>query len=69
VQTAGTLLAGSTIGFLIIFILSVNALLSVFEWYPQFVAQQWFVYDQAVTAIAFLGLVFGFLSTVFVFLR
>ena len=68
-QTAGTLLAGSMIGFLIIFILSVNALLTVFEWYPQFVAQQWFVYDQAVTAISFLGSMFGVLSTALIFLR
>jgi hypothetical protein len=60
---AGTLMIVATVGSMIIFILSVVALQGIYGWYPQLVAQQWFIYDQLLTAFSFLGLVFGALAT------
>jgi hypothetical protein len=53
----------ATTGSMIIFILSVAALQGIYGWYPQFVAQQWFIYDQLFTTFSFLGLASGALAT------
>jgi hypothetical protein len=68
-QTAGALIVVATIASLIIFILSMNALLGVYKWYPQFVAQQWFIYDQLFTVFSFLGLTTGALATALISAR
>lgn len=68
-QTAGTMIIVATIASLIIFILSANALVGVYRWYPQFVAQQWFIYDQLFTVFSFLGLVFGAFATALISAR
>jgi hypothetical protein len=60
---ATTLMITGTAGFLVIFIVSVLALQGIYQWYPQFVAQQWFIYDQLFTTFTFLGLLFGSLAT------
>jgi hypothetical protein len=64
---AGTMMIVATLGSLIVFILSVIALLGVYGWYPLFVAQQWFIYDELFTVFSFLGLVFGALATALMF--
>jgi hypothetical protein len=51
---------------LIVFILSVAALNGVYGWYPQLVAQQWFIYDQLFTAFSFIGMVSGGFATALV---
>jgi hypothetical protein len=68
VETAHTLIAGTmmivaTVGSMVVFILSVIALEGIYSWYPQFVAQQWFMYDQLFTAFSFSGLIFGAIAT------
>jgi hypothetical protein len=60
---ATTLIIVGAAGFLVIFIVSVLALQGIYHWYPQFVAQQWFVYDQLFTTFSFLGLLSGLLAT------
>ncbi len=52
----------ATTGSTIIFILSVAALQGIYGWYPQFVAQQWFIYDQLFTTFSFLGIASGALA-------
>jgi hypothetical protein len=59
----------ATAGSTIIFILSAAALQGIYGWYPQFVAQQWFMYDQLLTAFSFLGLMFGALATALILTR
>lgn len=63
VYAAGTMMIVATAASLIIMIQSIVALLGVYGWYPQFVAQQWFIYDELLTFFSFLGLAFGALST------
>jgi hypothetical protein len=53
------------LGSLVVFILSVVALLGVYGWYPSFVAQQWFIYDEFFAVFSFLGVVFGAFATSF----
>jgi hypothetical protein len=60
---AGTMMIVATMGSIVVFILSVTALQCIYGWYPQFVAQQWFMYDQLFTVFSFLGLTFGALAT------
>lgn len=60
---AGAMMIVATAGSTILFILSAAALQGIYGWYPQFVAQQWFMYDQLLTAFSFLGLAFGGLAT------
>jgi hypothetical protein len=60
---AGAMMIVATAGSTIIFILSAAALQGIYGWYPQFVAQQWFMYDQLLTIFSFLGLMFGALAT------
>jgi hypothetical protein len=53
----------ATVGSMVVFILSVIALEGVYSWYPQFAAQQWFIYDELFTVFSLLGLVFGAFAT------
>ena len=62
-NTAGTLMLVATMASMVIFILSVYALQGVYGWYPPLVAQQWFIYDQLLTAFSFVGLIFSALAT------
>jgi hypothetical protein len=59
---AGTLMIVATAASTVIFILSAYALQDIYRWYPRLVAQQWFIYDQLLTAFSFLGLLFGALA-------
>jgi hypothetical protein len=63
VYAAAVMMIAGTIGFLVVFVESVLALQGVYQWYPQFVAQQWFIYDELFTVFTFLGLFFGTLAT------
>lgn len=56
---AAFMLTVATVDSLVIFILSVAALEGIFGWYPQIVAQQWFIYDQLFTVFSFIGLASG----------
>ncbi len=62
----GILLIVASVGALILFILSVRALIDIYRWYPPIVAESWFVYDQLLTFFSFVaslsGLVAGVLS-------
>lgn len=57
----------ATIGSMTILILSLTALQGIYGWYPRFVAQQWFMYDQLLTISSFLELMFGALATALIF--
>ena len=52
----------SSVWSLIMFVTSVQALQGIYSWYPQFVAQGWFIYDELFAVFTLLGLLFGFLS-------
>jgi len=67
--TAAVMMIVATVGFLVVFVESVLALQGVYQWYPQFVAQQWFIYDELFTVFTFLGLVFGSLTVSLMFSR
>jgi hypothetical protein len=43
----------------ILLILSIEALLAIYQWYPQLTAQLWFSYDQALTIFSFVGFISG----------
>jgi len=60
VSAAGTLFIVSAVASLIFFIQSVRALVQIYSWYPQSVAQSWIIYDQTLTVFSFTGLLFGF---------
>jgi hypothetical protein len=57
------LMTVATVGSMVVFILSVIALEGVYSWYPQFVAQQWFIYDELFTVFSLSGLMFGAFAT------
>jgi hypothetical protein len=60
---AEVLMIVGTAGFLAVFLESVLALQGIHEWYPQFVVQEWFIYDELFTVFSFLGLLFGSVAT------
>ena len=62
-NAGGTLMIVATTASMIIFVLSVFALQNIYNWYPKLVAQQWFIYDQLLTAFSFLELIFGALAS------
>lgn len=66
---ASTVMIVATTGSMVVFILSATALLGIYGWYPQFVAQQWFIYDQLLTIFSFLGLLSGALATTCILLK
>ena len=66
---AAIMMIAGTVGFLVIFVDSVLAIRDVYYWYPQFVAQSWFIYDELFAIFTFLGLLFGSLSTSLMILR
>jgi len=59
VSAGGALMIAAAVVSLIFFVLSFQALLNIYNWYPPLVAQGWFVYDQMLTVFSFTGLVFG----------
>ena len=59
---AAVLMIVSSVWFLIMFVKSVQALQGIYGWYPQLVAQTWFIYDQLFAVFTLLGLLSGFLS-------
>jgi len=69
VSVAGTLLIVAGITSLIFLILSIRALLQIFNWYPPTVAQGWLVYDQMLTGFSLTGFLFGLLSSSLAFTR
>lgn len=65
VSLAGALLIVVTVACLIFLIVSVQALLGIYSWYPPLVAQTWFVYDQALAMLVFTGFLFGLIAAGF----
>lgn len=63
VTVAETMMMVATLGSLVVFVLTVVALQGIYGWYPSFVAQQWFIYDQFFAVFSFLGMVFGAFAT------
>ena len=59
---SAVLMIFSSVWFLVMFVTSVQALQGIYGWYPQFVAQSWFIYDELFAVFTLLGLLFGFLS-------
>lgn len=62
VSAAGTLLIVASVASFIFFIQSIRALLQIYTWYPQSVAEDWIVYDQMLTMFSLAGFLFGFAS-------
>jgi hypothetical protein len=56
----------STAEFLYIFVESLLAVQGIYQWYPQFVAQQWFIFDALFTIFTFSGMLFGSIATALV---
>jgi hypothetical protein len=59
VSAGGTLMIVAAVASLVFFVLSFNALLNIYSWYPPLVAQSWFIYDQIFTVFSFTGSLFG----------
>jgi len=59
---SAVLMIVSSAWFLAMFVTSVQALQGIYTWYPQFVAQSWFVYDELFAVFSLLGLLWGFMS-------
>jgi len=59
---SAVLMIVSSVWFLVMFVKSVQALQGIYSWYPQLVAQTWFIYDELFAVFTFLGLLFGFIS-------
>ena len=59
VWVGGTAMIIASVASLIFFILSINALIGIYSWYPPGVAQIWIVYDQMLTIFSFMGFLFG----------
>jgi hypothetical protein len=59
VSVGGTLMIAAAGASLVFFVLSVRALLNIYQWYPALVAQSWFAYDQMFTFLSFTGLMSG----------
>lgn len=69
VSAGGTLMIVAAVASLIFFILSFQALLNIYNWYPPLVAQGWFIYDQMLTIFSFTGLVFGLSAAILTLTR
>jgi hypothetical protein len=59
---SAVLMIVSSVWCLIMFVKSVQALQGIYTWYPQFIAQTWFIYDELFAVFTLLGLLFGLLS-------
>jgi hypothetical protein len=66
---AAVMIIAGTVGFLVMFVASVLALQGVYYWYPQFVAQSWFIYDELFAIFTFMGLLSGSLTASLMFLK
>jgi len=64
VSVAGFLMLIAATASLIIFLLSLDALLEIYSWYPQLIAQRWILYDQLFTVFSLVTFVFGFIAGV-----
>jgi hypothetical protein len=62
VYVAGTLMIVATVASLNLMIQAIIALLSIYGWYPQFVTQQWFLYDELLTSSSAVAAAFGALA-------
>lgn len=62
VSAAGTLLIVAAVASFIFFIQSIRALLQIYTWYPQSVAEDWIIYDQMLTIFSLSGFLFGISS-------
>lgn len=69
VSVGSTLLMVAAIASLIIFLLSLDALLEIYSWYPQLIAQKWFFYDQLLTVLSLIGFVSGIIASVLSLIR
>jgi hypothetical protein len=64
VSVGGALMIVAAIASLIIFLLSLEALLEIYNWYPRLVAQKWFLYDQLFTVLSLIGFLSGVIASV-----
>jgi hypothetical protein len=53
----GILLIVASVGAVILFALSVRALIDIYRWYPPIVAESWFIYDQLLALFSFIAFV------------
>lgn len=65
VSVAGAFMTVAAVASLIFLVLSIQALTSIYTWYPPLVAQSWFFYNQAFTGFSFTGFLFGILAAFF----
>jgi len=65
VSVAGAFMIVTSVASLIFLLLSIQALLNIYTWYPPLVAQSWFSYNQAFTGFSFTGFLFGLLAASF----
>jgi RNA polymerase subunit RPABC4/transcription elongation factor Spt4 len=64
VSVAGFLMLISATASLIIFLLSLDALLEIYSWYPQLIAQEWILYDQLFTGFSSITFIFGLVASI-----
>ena len=66
---AGMMMIVATTCSIFLFTESVIAVQGIYGWYPQFAAQQWFIYDELLTVFSFSELIFGALASALIFAR
>jgi RNA polymerase subunit RPABC4/transcription elongation factor Spt4 len=69
VSLGASLIIVATAASLILFMLSVKALMQIYVWYPQVVAQNWIIYDQMFAFSTLVSFLFGLASSVLLLLR
>jgi len=69
VSAAGVLMLVATVGFFVVFVISLDALLQISWWYPPLVVQKWFLYDEILTGFCLFGFLFGGASAALIFVR
>jgi hypothetical protein len=57
VSAGGILMIVTAIGSLTLLILSINALVQIYGWFPRLVAQKWFIFGQLLAVISFVAFV------------
>lgn len=59
VSAAGVLMIVAAVGFFILLVLSINALIEIYTWIPRLAAQNWFIYGQSLTILSTVGFAAG----------
>jgi RNA polymerase subunit RPABC4/transcription elongation factor Spt4 len=69
VSLGASLIIVATAASLILFVLSIKALMQIYVWYPRVVAQNWIIYDQMFAFFTLVSFLLGLSSSTLLLLR